>query len=93
MCAGVVRVFFGADFVTVTKADEESWDLLKPEIFAAIMDFYSTKQPLFYDAQSQASDTAINEVSLLNLSPDCIESTHLLVVDLSSCFNQFIENN
>jgi Fe-S cluster biogenesis protein NfuA len=58
---GVVRVFFGADFVTVTKSEEMPWDVLKPEIFAAIMDFYSTKQPLFYDAKSQASDTAINE--------------------------------
>jgi Fe-S cluster biogenesis protein NfuA len=58
---GVVRVFFGADFVTVTKAEEVAWDALKPEIFAAIMDFYSTKQPLFYDAKSQASDTAIDE--------------------------------
>lgn len=87
MRAGVVRVFFGSDFVTVTKADEVSWDLLKPEIFAAIMDFYSTKQPLFYDAQSQASDTAINEVSFLNLSLDCIESTPFPVVELSSYFN------
>lgn len=58
---GVERVFFGADFVTVTKSEEVSWDVLKPEIFGAIMDFYSTKQPLFYDAQSQASDTAIHE--------------------------------
>nr|PNR57956.1 hypothetical protein PHYPA_004950 [Physcomitrium patens] len=58
---GVVRVFFGADFVTVTKSEDVSWDILKPEIFAAIMDFYATKQPLFYDTQSQASDTAIHE--------------------------------
>jgi hypothetical protein len=61
--AGVTRVFFGADFVTVTKAEEISWDILKPEIFAAIMDFYTSKAALFYDAQHQAaSDTAINEV-------------------------------
>ncbi|CAM6010493.1 unnamed protein product [Sphagnum balticum] len=58
---GVTRVFFGADFVTVTKAEEVSWAVLKPHIFATIMDFYSTKQPLFYDAQTQASDTAIHE--------------------------------
>ncbi|CAK9231633.1 unnamed protein product [Sphagnum troendelagicum] len=58
---GVTRVFFGADFVTVTKAEEVSWAVLKPHIFASIMDFYSTKQPLFYDAQTQASDTAIHE--------------------------------
>ncbi|BBN12927.1 NFU1 iron-sulfur cluster scaffold homolog, mitochondrial [Marchantia polymorpha subsp. ruderalis] len=59
---GVTRVFFGADFVSVTKIDDMSWDILKPEIFAAIMDFYTSKEPLFYDARKPAaSDTAIHE--------------------------------
>ncbi|KAG2306422.1 hypothetical protein Bca52824_026170 [Brassica carinata] len=59
---GVVRVFFGSDFVTVTKSDDVSWDILKPEIFAAVMDFYSSGQPLFLDSQATAAkDTAINE--------------------------------
>lgn len=65
-CAGVIRVFFGSDFVTVTKSNEASWDFLKPEIFASIMDFYSSGQPLFLDANTAAAmDTAINEVRLL----------------------------
>ncbi|KAK1263740.1 hypothetical protein QJS04_geneDACA008638 [Acorus gramineus] len=59
---GVTRVFFGSDFVTVTKSEETSWDILKPEIFAAIMDFYSSGKPLFLDSQASASmDTAIHE--------------------------------
>ncbi|KAJ8754518.1 hypothetical protein K2173_005679 [Erythroxylum novogranatense] len=59
---GVIRVFFGSDFVTVTKSDDTPWDLLKPEIFAAIMDFYSSGQPLFLDSQTAAAkDTAICE--------------------------------
>ncbi|KAF8021821.1 hypothetical protein BT93_G2074 [Corymbia citriodora subsp. variegata] len=59
---GVTRVFYGSDFVTVTKFDDASWDLLKPEIFAAIMDFYSSGQPLFLDSQTaSAMDTAIHE--------------------------------
>ncbi|ESQ47783.1 hypothetical protein EUTSA_v10021272mg [Eutrema salsugineum] len=59
---GVVRVFFGADFVTVTKSDDVSWDILKPEVFAAVMDFYSSGEPLFLDSQAAAAkDTAINE--------------------------------
>ncbi len=70
--SGVTRVFFGADFVTVTKAEEVSWAVLKPHIFATIMDFYSTKQPLFYDAQTQASDTVIHEV--------CIQTSSNLLV-------------
>uniref|UniRef100_A0ACD5TX27 Uncharacterized protein n=1 Tax=Avena sativa TaxID=4498 RepID=A0ACD5TX27_AVESA len=59
---GVTRVFFGSDFVTVTKSDETSWDYLKPEVFAAIMDFYSSGQPLFLDSNAAAAmDTAIHE--------------------------------
>ncbi|XP_022841904.1 nifU-like protein 4, mitochondrial [Olea europaea var. sylvestris] len=59
---GITRVFFGSDFVTVTKSEDTSWDFLKPEIFAAIMDFYSSGQPLFLDSNTAASmDTAIHE--------------------------------
>ncbi|MBA0659958.1 hypothetical protein Goklo_012032 [Gossypium klotzschianum] len=59
---GITRVFFGSDFITITKSDDASWDLLKPEIFAAIMDFYSSGQPLFLDSKTASSmDTAIHE--------------------------------
>lgn len=61
--AGITRVFFGSDFVTVTKSEDASWDFIKPEIFAAIMDFYSSGKPLFLDSSTAAStDTAIHEV-------------------------------
>jgi len=61
--AGVVRVFYGSDFVTVTKSDDVTWDILKPDIFAVVMDFYSSGQPLFLDSQATAAkDTAIHEV-------------------------------
>ena len=39
---GVSQVFFGADFVTVTKKEDFTWPMLKPDIFAAIMDHYSS---------------------------------------------------
>ncbi|XP_061372259.1 nifU-like protein 4, mitochondrial [Gastrolobium bilobum] len=59
---GVTRVFFGSDFVTVTKSEDSAWEFLKPEIFAAIMDFYSSGQPLFLDSQAaSAMDTAIHQ--------------------------------
>ncbi|TKY50612.1 NifU protein 4 [Spatholobus suberectus] len=59
---GVTRVFFGSDFVTVTKSEDAAWEFLKPEVFAAIMDFYSSGQPLFLDSQAAAAkDTAIHE--------------------------------
>lgn len=59
---GITRVFFGSDFVTVTKSEDASWDLLKPEIFAAIMDFFMSGKPLIMDSNTLDSmDTAIHE--------------------------------
>ena len=57
----VTSAFFGSDFVTVSKTEEYNWAVLKPDIFAAIMDHFSSGEPLFTDAQAAASDTAIND--------------------------------
>ena len=42
---GVTGVFFGTDFVTVTKADANEWDHIKPAILGAIMEHYQSGQP------------------------------------------------
>ena len=39
---GVTNVFFGSDFVTVTKSDDLAWSMLKPEVFAAIMEHFTS---------------------------------------------------
>ena len=39
---GVTGVFYGSDFVTVTKAEDQVWSMLKPEIFAAIMEHFTS---------------------------------------------------
>ena len=45
---GVKGVFFGPDFIVVTKHDEDGydWKLMKPEIFATIMDFFTSGLPV-----------------------------------------------
>ncbi|MEL7460541.1 MAG: NifU family protein [Pseudomonadota bacterium] len=43
---GVVGVFFGTDFVTVTKTDAAEWDHIKPAILGAIMEHYQSGQPV-----------------------------------------------
>ncbi len=45
---GVKGVFFGADFITVSKEDLLEWAVLKPLILGAIMEHFITHQPLFY---------------------------------------------
>ncbi|MEN9408374.1 MAG: hypothetical protein RL216_348 [Pseudomonadota bacterium] len=39
---GVSGVFFGTDFVTVTKAEGMEWDHIKPAILGAIMEHYQS---------------------------------------------------
>ena len=39
-----LQIFFGSDFVTVTKSEDYAWSVLKPDVFAAIMDFYASGQ-------------------------------------------------
>lgn len=39
---GVSGVFFGTDFVTVTKAEGAEWDHIKPAILGAIMEHYQS---------------------------------------------------
>lgn len=44
---GVTGVFLGADFVTVAKREDKDWQVLKPEILGAIMDHFTSGQPVF----------------------------------------------
>ena len=43
---GVTGVFFGTDFVTVTKADGVLWDHLKPAILGSIMEHFQSGAPV-----------------------------------------------
>lgn len=54
----VTGVFFGVDFVTVTKADDAEWDHIKPGILGAIMEHYQSGQPVMADGQSASSGHA-----------------------------------
>ena len=58
---GVKSVFFGSDFITITKQhDDIQWQVLKPEIYGAIMDFFSTNLPVVdEDAQPSASSKTV----------------------------------
>lgn len=53
---GVVRVFAGADFVSVTKAEGVDWAHIKPAILGAIMDVLQSGKALF---ASDAGDEAV----------------------------------
>ena len=58
---GVNGVFFGGDFITVTKVDDDSveWKTLKPEIFATIMDFFHSGLPIVNEDAVPSGGTEI----------------------------------
>ena len=54
---GVTSVFYGSDFVTVTK-DDSDWQHLKPAILGAIMEHYMSGAPLLADGSTGSDDAA-----------------------------------
>jgi Fe-S cluster biogenesis protein NfuA len=56
---GVTSVFYGSDFVTVTK-DDSDWQHLKPAILGAIMEHYMSGAPLLADGTA-GNDEALDE--------------------------------
>jgi len=58
---GVRRIFLGSDFVTVTKADEKDWALLKPALLGVIMEHFTTNQPVMLAEGAAAPAAASDE--------------------------------
>lgn len=56
---GVKSVFLGPDFITITKSDADvQWKVIKPDVFAAIMDFFTTGLPVVNEDSAPSPDTA-----------------------------------
>ena len=59
--SGISRVFYGSDFISVTKEEALDWSVIKPEILSVITEHYTRGQPLFTgDLQEENEDTKIN---------------------------------
>jgi len=55
---GVRGVFFGSDFITITKAENQEWHVLKPTILGAIMEHFTAGKPVILQ---EAADAAAAE--------------------------------
>lgn len=58
--SGVTRVFFGNDFIAVTREGGE-WKEVKAPILGAIMDHFTSERPLFREALAEAEDADYGE--------------------------------
>ena len=55
---GVAAVFFGSDFISITKADSHDWFTIKPGILAAIMEHYASGMPIIDNADGDSDNAA-----------------------------------
>ena len=73
----VARVFFGADFVAVTKAEGE-WQHLKPAVLGAIMEHFQFGRPLMGEAAAEAEagfgETAAEDEEVVEQILDLLET-------------------
>ena len=54
---GVISVFFGKDFISVTKSDEIQWMDLKPTVLGAMIEFFNSGKPII----DMGSDLPVEE--------------------------------
>ncbi|MCH8809637.1 MAG: NifU family protein [Proteobacteria bacterium] len=60
---GITGVFLGADFVTVTKAEDKEWYLLKPAVLGVIMEHFTAGRPVLLSDVAEAAENVSEEDS------------------------------
>ena len=74
---GVAAVFFGADFVTVTKDEADDWAHMKPAILGAIMEHYLSGAPVMMEeasAESAEEEFAPEDAEIVDAIKDLLET-------------------
>ena len=55
---GVEGVFFGSDFISITKNDNNEWQILKPSILETIMEYYKSGAAIMLQEEEDNTDTS-----------------------------------
>ena len=73
---GVKHVFFGADFISITKQAEREWHTLKPGLLGIIMEHFVAKRPVLSKSLEEIKATPADEFSdeIIDQIRDLIET-------------------
>ena len=58
---GVKSVFFGSDFITITKAEELDWQVMKPIILSAIIDHFNSNEETITISKTSTEDNLASD--------------------------------
>jgi len=58
---GVEGVFFGSDFISITKSNNREWQMLKPSISETIIEYYKSGAAIVLQGEEDKTDTSNTE--------------------------------
>ena len=58
---GVAAVFFGSDFITITKLADHDWYTMKPTIFGMIMNHFTSGDPIMAEDSSMIGTSTASD--------------------------------
>jgi len=58
---GVEGVFFGSDFISITKSNNREWQMLKPSISETIIEYFKSGTALMLQGKEDKTDTSNTE--------------------------------
>lgn len=59
----IEAVFLGSDFITVTKAADDDWDVIKPKMIMVIMDHFVAGLPVFEGDNKKTSSISSDDLT------------------------------
>lgn len=71
---GVEAVYFGSDFISVTKAANKQWDVLKTEILTTIMEHYVARRPVMLESGQEIINSGAEDSDLIKQIKEIIET-------------------
>ena len=58
---GVEGVFFGSDFITITKSKDLEWEVMKPILLGSIMDHFNSNEATIIDSSNINANNSLKE--------------------------------
>jgi Fe-S cluster biogenesis protein NfuA len=71
---GVAGVFFGNDFITVTKDADRDWHLMKPAILGAIMEHFTAGKPILAESAAAPAQGAEEDSEIVSQIKELIDT-------------------
>ena len=59
---GVEGVFFGSDFITITKGNNYEWQVMKPSVLGGIIDHFNSEDVTIEKPESKLSDNNLKSI-------------------------------